>query len=116
MSVQSDSGEGYDEFCHATVHTTGRQEDYLMIPQSILAKNMAYQPTYYCGTNDNLLVYGECLVLRKGNVRWNSAWYVASLFAASPPYMMHFSSDDLTLNRDVETGFSMTYRQRNSLL
>ncbi|XP_033153875.1 uncharacterized protein LOC117136879 [Drosophila mauritiana] len=92
MSVQSDSSEGYDEFCHATVHTTGRQEDYLMIPQSILAKNMAYQPTYYCGTNDNLLVY------------------------ASPPYMMHFSSDDLTLNRDVETGFSMTYRQRNSLL
>ncbi|XP_017077046.2 uncharacterized protein LOC108111916 [Drosophila eugracilis] len=92
MSVQSDTTEGYDEFCHATVHTAGRQEDYLMIPQGILAKNMAYQPTYYCGTNDNLLVY------------------------ASPPYMMHFSSDDLTLNRDVETGFSMTYRLRNSLL
>ncbi|XP_017000993.2 uncharacterized protein [Drosophila takahashii] len=92
MSVQADTGEGYDEFCHATVHTAGRQEDYLMIPQGILAKNMAYQPTYYCGTNDNLLVY------------------------ASPPYLMHFSSDELTLNRELETGFSMTYRLRNSLL
>ncbi|KAH8402460.1 hypothetical protein KR009_012045 [Drosophila setifemur] len=92
MSVQDGTAEGYDEFCHATVHTAGRQEDYLMIPQGILAKNMAYQPTYYCGSNDNLLVY------------------------AYPPYLLHFSSDDLTLDPDVETGFIMTYRLRNSLL
>ncbi|EDV37891.1 uncharacterized protein Dana_GF13688 [Drosophila ananassae] len=92
MSIQDGTAEGYDEFCHPTVHTAGRQEDYLMIPQGILAKNMAYQPTYYCGTNENLVVY------------------------ASPPYLLHFSSDDLTLDRSVETGFSMTYRLRNSLL
>ncbi|KAH8284872.1 hypothetical protein KR054_002087 [Drosophila jambulina] len=92
MSVQDGAAEGYDEFCHATVHTAGRQEDYLMIPQGILAKNMAYQPTYYCGSNDNLLVY------------------------ASPPYLLHFSSDELTLDRSVETGFSLTYRLRNSML
>lgn len=59
MSIQDGTTEGYDEFCHPTVHTAGRQEDYLMIPQGILAKNMAYQPTYYCGANDNLVVYGE---------------------------------------------------------
>ncbi|KAH8391060.1 hypothetical protein KR215_005397 [Drosophila sulfurigaster] len=92
MSVQTDDVEGYDEACHATVHTQGRQEDYLLIPQSILAKNTAYQPTYYCGTNDNLIVY------------------------AQPPYMMHFSSDDLTLDATQETGFSMTYRLRTSIL
>ncbi|XP_022228595.2 uncharacterized protein LOC111078297 [Drosophila obscura] len=92
MAMQIGDAEGYDEFCHATVHTTGRQEDYLMIPQGILAKNTAYQPTYYCGTNDNLLVY------------------------ASPPYLMHFSSDELTLDEAMETGFSLTYRLRTSIL
>ncbi|KAM8712924.1 hypothetical protein ACLKA7_013282 [Drosophila subpalustris] len=92
MSVQTDEAEGYDEACHATVHTAGRQEDYLMIPQSLLANNAAYQPTYYCGTNDNLLVY------------------------ASPPYMLHFSSDELTLEATQETGFSLTYRLRTSML
>lgn len=60
MSLQSGDGtEGYDEACHATVHTPGRQEDYLLIPQSILSRNAAYQPTYYCGTNDNLVVFGK---------------------------------------------------------
>ncbi|XP_034478286.1 uncharacterized protein LOC117784605 [Drosophila innubila] len=88
MSVQTDEVEGYDEACHATVHTTGRQEDYLLIPQSMLTKNPAYQPTYYCGTNDNLIVI------------------------ASPPYMLHFSSDDMTLEAAQETGFSLTYRLR----
>ncbi|XP_033251855.1 uncharacterized protein LOC117190984 [Drosophila miranda] len=91
-AMQIGDTEGYDEFCRATVHTTGRQEDYLMIPQGILAKNTAYQPTYYCGTNDNLLVY------------------------ASPPYLMHFSSDEMTLDEAVETGFSLTYRLRTSIL
>jgi len=61
MSVQTEDVEGYDEACHATVHTMGRQEDYLLIPQSILARNAAYQPTYYCGANDNLVVYGKQL-------------------------------------------------------
>lgn len=60
MSLQTGDGtEGYDEACHATVHTAGRQEDYLLIPQSILYRNAAYQPTYYCGTNDNLVVIGK---------------------------------------------------------
>jgi len=114
MSVQTDTSEGYDEFCHATVHTAGRQEDYLMIPQGILAKNMAYQPTYYCGTNDNLLVYGEWLEF--WGIRVEKPLDNRFHLAASPPYLMHFSSDEITLNRDVETGFSMTYRLRNSLL
>ncbi|EDW01768.1 uncharacterized protein LOC6559151 [Drosophila grimshawi] len=92
MAQQIGEGEGYDEACHATVHTPGRQEDYLMIPQSLLARNTAYQPTYYCGTNDNLIVY------------------------ASPPYMMHFSSDEMTLDPTQETGFSLTYRLRTSIL
>ncbi|ALC41128.1 CG17047 [Drosophila busckii] len=92
MSLQVGEGEGYDAACHSTVHTPGRQEDYLLIPQSLLAKNTAYQPTYYCGSNDNLVVY------------------------ASPPYMMHFSSDELTLVPSMETGFSLNYRLRSSLL
>ncbi|KAH8371136.1 hypothetical protein KR093_006312, partial [Drosophila rubida] len=92
LSVQTDEVEGYDEACHATVHTLGRQEDYLLIPQSILARNTAYQPTYYCGTNDNLIVY------------------------AQPPYLVHFSSDELTLDAAQETGFSLTYRLRTSIL
>lgn len=60
LSLGTGEGEGYDEACHTTVHTPGRQEDYLMIPLSLLAKNTAYQPTYYCGTNDNFIVYGKC--------------------------------------------------------
>lgn len=92
MSVQTEDVEGYDEACHATVHTMGRQEDYLLIPQSILARNAAYQPTYYCGANDNLVVY------------------------ASPPYFLHFSSDEMTLDSTQETGFSLTYRLRTSIL
>ncbi|KAH8407629.1 hypothetical protein KR222_008258, partial [Zaprionus bogoriensis] len=92
MSLQTGEGEGYDAACHATVHTPGRQEDYLLIPQSILARNAAYQPTYYCGTNDNLVVY------------------------ASPPYMLHFSSDEMTIDPAQETGFSLTYRLRTTIL
>lgn len=61
MSLQTGEGEGYDEACHATVHTPGRQEDYLLIPQSLLARNTAYQPTYYCGINENFIVYGKCV-------------------------------------------------------
>ncbi|EDW08662.1 uncharacterized protein LOC6578824 [Drosophila mojavensis] len=92
MSLQTGEGEGYDEACHATVHTPGRQEDYLLIPQSLLARNTAYQPTYYCGINENFIVY------------------------ASPPYMIHFSSDEMTLDATQETGFSLTYRLRTSIL
>ncbi|XP_030368866.1 uncharacterized protein LOC115619970 [Scaptodrosophila lebanonensis] len=94
MSQTMDVGgtpEGYDEACHSTIHTTGRAEDYLLIPQSILARHIEYQPTYYCGVNDNLIVY------------------------ASPPYFMHFSSDDMVHDPTEETGFMMTYRLRTSI-
>lgn len=63
LALQTGDGEGYDEACHPTVHTLGRQEDYLLIPQSILSRNTAYQPTYYCGSNDNLVVFGKSLSL-----------------------------------------------------
>lgn len=37
-------------------------------------------------------------------------------YAASPPYMIHFSSDEMTLDATQETGFSLTYRLRTSIL
>ncbi|EDW79805.2 uncharacterized protein Dwil_GK17983 [Drosophila willistoni] len=92
MSVQTGDAEGYDESCHATVLTTGRQEDYLLIPQGLLAKDTSYQPTYYCGLNNDLVVY------------------------ARPPYMIHFNSDDVTYDRTLETGFTMTYLLRSTIL
>jgi len=115
MSVQTEDVEGYDEACHATVHTTGRQEDYLLIPQSILARNAAYQPTHYCGANDNLVVYGKqlatCSIL---DLLLTLVYLQPS--SASPPYFLHFSSDEMTLDSTQETGFSLTYRLRTSIL
>lgn len=114
LALQTGDGEGYDEACHPTVHTLGRQEDYLLIPQSILSRNTAYQPTYYCGSNDNLVVFGKSL-----SPFFYSPTPLPSCYfplTASPPYMMHFASDEMTLDAAQETGFSLTYRLRTTIL
>lgn len=122
MALQTGDGEGYDEACHPTVHTLGRQEDYLLIPQSILSRNTAYQPTYYCGSNDNLVVFGKSLSLLLFFLLLTPFLISSSPpscyfpLTASPPYMMHFASDEMTLDAAQETGFSLTYRLRTTIL
>ncbi|XP_067633958.1 uncharacterized protein [Eurosta solidaginis] len=81
----------YDEDCHPTIYTEGRQYDYLMIPNAMFLDNTAFQPTYYCGKG---LTAGQVLV-------------------ATPPYIMFFSSDDQWSTE--ETGFSISYRVKTIL-
>ncbi|XP_054741241.1 uncharacterized protein LOC129246433 [Anastrepha obliqua] len=75
----------YDEACHPTIYTEGRQNDYLMIPDAMFKDNTYYQPTYFCGQG---LTSGQILV-------------------ATAPYIMYFSSDSQWSTE--ETGFSISY-------
>lgn len=88
MSNEIDTSIGYDGDCHSTVQTSGRREDYLMIPQSYVASSLSVLPTYYCGTS---------LQTRPALV-------------ASAPFVIYFSSDGYT--DDTETGFNINYRIR----
>ena len=88
MSVAIDGSEGYDGDCHSTVQTSGRREDYLMIPQSYVANSLNILPTYYCGTS----------------------LQTRSSLVASAPFVMYFASDDYT--DSTETGFNIMYRVR----
>lgn len=86
MSKEILTDEGFDGNCHSTVQTDYRRDDYLMIPQSYVANNNKFLPTYYCGTS--LQTYSTIL--------------------ASAPFIMYFASDSFT---DIEeTGFSINYR------
>lgn len=49
----------YDEGCHPTIQTDGRQNDYLMIWNAIFKDNAVMQPTYFCGQG---LLVGQELV------------------------------------------------------
>lgn len=43
------TGNFYDENCHPTILTEGRQNDYLMIWNAIFKDDENMQPTYFCG-------------------------------------------------------------------
>ncbi|XP_030383241.1 uncharacterized protein LOC115630726 [Scaptodrosophila lebanonensis] len=81
---RDDTGPGYDTDCHSTVRTTGRASDYLLIPNSYMANNVALQPTYYCGSG-----------------------LVGTKLRARAPFIIYFSSDAQT--NMSETGFQLTY-------
>ncbi|XP_067633959.1 uncharacterized protein [Eurosta solidaginis] len=78
--------EFYNDACHPLISTEGRQNDYLMIPNTYFADNHAFQPTYICG---QALTAGQALI-------------------GSGPFVLYFSSDDLW--NEEETGFSTEYR------
>ncbi|XP_036347599.1 uncharacterized protein LOC118756976 [Rhagoletis pomonella] len=90
LSAEQD-GLYYDESCHPTIYTEGRQNDYLMIPNAMFRDNMDFQPTYYCGLG---LTTSQVLV-------------------ATAPYIMYFSSDSQWSS--VETGFSISYVVRTTI-
>ncbi|XP_004535998.1 uncharacterized protein LOC101454711 [Ceratitis capitata] len=81
----------YDEGCHPTIQTDGRQNDYLMIWNAIFKDNAVMQPTYFCGQG---LLVGQELV-------------------ATAPYQMYFNSDE-QWGTD-ETGFSISYRVKSTI-
>ncbi|XP_013110089.2 uncharacterized protein LOC106088922 [Stomoxys calcitrans] len=90
LSNGIENSPGYDGDCHSTIFTDGRRQDYLMIPQSYVSNSMNILPTYYCGTS---------LQTRPS-------------LLASPPFIMYFSSDGFT--DEKETGFSINYRIRTA--
>lgn len=83
--------EFYNEACHPFIFTEGRQSDYLMIPNSHFADNVAVQPTYFCGQG---LTAGQVVI-------------------GSSPFIMSFSSDEQW--HPEETGFSIEYRLKTAV-
>ncbi|XP_055839320.1 uncharacterized protein LOC129907239 [Episyrphus balteatus] len=78
---------GYDTDCHSLIPTTGRSDDYLLIPGAVVTSTLGtLQPTYFCGTST------------KGT---------KAIYGAAGPFVIYFNSDQYSSPQDL--GFQITF-------